>query len=401
MRSAAAQAESPFEVEVAQALVARHYPIQQQFAVGSYRIDIAIIEDERRIAVECDGERWHSGEQKLLEDLERQTVLERLGWRFIRIRGSRYYANKKAALDDVFAQLDDLGIEPREIEVTDEKRLELLDRVLAAMNGGDDGDGGGDPDGPDGPDGGSGVGFDANPTDLLGTRLREATIAAALDDRSLAPGRVTQRSAVEQAAAASSPVAADAPRFSRETPRKVAYEVTSLQEMTIDGSSDYGMGQSRSLVRSHMEQVIKCEAPIEESVLFKRVADSFGIGRIGSDLKDRSRRVLKDVRCQRATFQGHTYLWGPEDKPAEYCSFRCGGPRDIESYAAEELVAVLRYALRGKSRGLQRSDLFKIARQELGFHRTGAKIEVALTAALDLARKDGAIVDNGGWCWLS
>ena len=30
----------------------------------------------KRIAIECDGERWHSGEAKILEDMERQFIAE-------------------------------------------------------------------------------------------------------------------------------------------------------------------------------------------------------------------------------------------------------------------------------------------------------------------------------------
>jgi len=63
------------------------------------------------VAIECDGDRWHPPE-KLPEDLARQAVLERLGWRFIRIRGSEFYQNPHGALERVFEQLRSRGIEP-------------------------------------------------------------------------------------------------------------------------------------------------------------------------------------------------------------------------------------------------------------------------------------------------
>jgi len=52
----------------------------------------------KKIAIECDGERWHSGEEKIRQDMERQSILERLGWRFIRIRGSEYYRGKEETI---------------------------------------------------------------------------------------------------------------------------------------------------------------------------------------------------------------------------------------------------------------------------------------------------------------
>lgn len=65
----------------------------------------------RRLAVECDGERWHTPEQ-LHRDLERQAMLERLGWFFVRIRGSVFFRDPDTAMVTVFSKLNDLGIEP-------------------------------------------------------------------------------------------------------------------------------------------------------------------------------------------------------------------------------------------------------------------------------------------------
>lgn len=68
---------------------------------------------KKNVAIECDGERWHSGEAKIREDMERQTILERLGWRFIRIRGSEYYSNPEKTMERVIAELTNYGIEPQ------------------------------------------------------------------------------------------------------------------------------------------------------------------------------------------------------------------------------------------------------------------------------------------------
>ena len=86
-----AAAESPFEEAVGKSLVAAGYNLVQQWEVGAYRIDMVAIYKGNRVAIECDGEQYHSGEETVRQDMERQTILERLGWRFIRIRGSEYY----------------------------------------------------------------------------------------------------------------------------------------------------------------------------------------------------------------------------------------------------------------------------------------------------------------------
>ena len=126
--------ESPFESSVAKSLVSRGYHLVQQWNVGAYRLDIVAVFGNKKVAIECDGERYHSGENKIREDMERQTILERLGWRFIRIRGSEYYRNPDLSIERVIKELDELGIEPEDsqiVAVNSSRDTELLQRIKA------------------------------------------------------------------------------------------------------------------------------------------------------------------------------------------------------------------------------------------------------------------------------
>ena len=128
------KADSPFEVGVAQALVDRGYRLVQQWKVGAYRLDMVAVCGKKTVAIECDGERYHSGEAKIREDMERQTILERLGWRFIRIRGSEYFRNPEKTIERVVSELSTYGIVPEASEVLPENtssNFELLERVKA------------------------------------------------------------------------------------------------------------------------------------------------------------------------------------------------------------------------------------------------------------------------------
>ena len=103
-------AESPFERLVMADLINAGYRLTPQWEVGAYRIDIVVEGTKKRIAVECDGDRYHPPE-KLADDLQRQMVLERLGWRFVRLRGSEYFRDPKKTMNRVFGELDEFGIE--------------------------------------------------------------------------------------------------------------------------------------------------------------------------------------------------------------------------------------------------------------------------------------------------
>lgn len=125
------KSESPFEEAVALYLTKKKYHLVQQWKVGAYRLDMVVICNGKKIAIECDGERFHSGAEKIREDMERQTILERLGWKFIRIRGSEYYRNPDKTMEHVLTLLSENGIEP-ENEIIPKKDLsetELLRRV--------------------------------------------------------------------------------------------------------------------------------------------------------------------------------------------------------------------------------------------------------------------------------
>lgn len=125
-----AKADSPFEVEVVSYLVNRGYHVTQQWLVGSYRLDMVVQYNNKKVAIECDGEKYH-GPDMVAADMERQTILERIGWKFIRLRGSEYYNNKEAAMNRVIADLYALGIEPEdsELKIEESRETNLLTRV--------------------------------------------------------------------------------------------------------------------------------------------------------------------------------------------------------------------------------------------------------------------------------
>jgi very-short-patch-repair endonuclease len=103
--------ESPLEREVAQRLTDAGFRVRQQMSVGHFRIDMVVEGEDQRLAVECDGDRYRSPES-LAEGSARQAVLERLGWPFVRIRGSAFYRDPDAALRRVFDRLRELAIAP-------------------------------------------------------------------------------------------------------------------------------------------------------------------------------------------------------------------------------------------------------------------------------------------------
>jgi very-short-patch-repair endonuclease len=127
--------ESEFERLVLQRLMNAGYRVKTQWPVGAYRIDMVVEGAGKRLAVECDGDRYHTMED-LPQDMARQAILERLGWRFVRIRGSLFFRDPDEAMRPVFERLQTLGIPPEAIRAgeptqsVDELGRELKERII-------------------------------------------------------------------------------------------------------------------------------------------------------------------------------------------------------------------------------------------------------------------------------
>src|SRR5690606_26557342 len=108
--------DSWFEVDVYNDIVRKQLSIIPQYEVakGRYKIDmVALLPDGTKIAIECDGDKWHGPEQ-YQNDIMRQKVLERCGWQFFRIRGYEYYTNREKALEPLWNMIP--VFEEKEVE---------------------------------------------------------------------------------------------------------------------------------------------------------------------------------------------------------------------------------------------------------------------------------------------
>ena len=104
--------ESGFEFEIYDLLTERGYRVIPQVKVGNYRLDMVVEgHNDARLAIECDGDRYHDA-SKWEEDMNRQRILERAGWKFWRCFASTFVMNKKNIIQDLVYSLSENGIEP-------------------------------------------------------------------------------------------------------------------------------------------------------------------------------------------------------------------------------------------------------------------------------------------------
>ncbi|HEY7358583.1 MAG TPA: AAA domain-containing protein, partial [Ktedonobacterales bacterium] len=96
--------ESELVRRIRQMLTEAGYRVKSRWPVGTNHLDLVVEGGGKRLAIECDGDRWYP-EESLAEDMARQAILERLGWRFARIRGSQFFRDPDRALEALLAHL--------------------------------------------------------------------------------------------------------------------------------------------------------------------------------------------------------------------------------------------------------------------------------------------------------
>lgn len=123
---------SDFERDILRRLLQRGYRVRPQVGAAGYSIDL-VVEGigDRRLAIECDGDKYH-GPERWADDMARQRVLERVGWRFWRCWASTFTLDPDGCMADLFATLDRMGIEPQEANPRDE--IYTAHRVVEARS---------------------------------------------------------------------------------------------------------------------------------------------------------------------------------------------------------------------------------------------------------------------------
>ncbi|MGA5431142.1 AAA domain-containing protein [Streptomyces koyangensis] len=108
--------DSLFEQRVFRRIKGRGYHVVPQWRVAGKRIDLVVVGEAGRLAVECDGSPYHSEPGQIREDYERERELRRAGWQFWRLRSSEFALSPEDSLAPLWRRLDALGIRPGVVE---------------------------------------------------------------------------------------------------------------------------------------------------------------------------------------------------------------------------------------------------------------------------------------------
>ena len=103
-----AEADSPFEEEVAGFIRSEGYEVDLQVGCSGFRIDLCVKHPKHNdyvLAIECDGATYHSSKNTRDRDRLRQEILERLGWKFYRIWSTDWFINLRSEKEHLVAAI--------------------------------------------------------------------------------------------------------------------------------------------------------------------------------------------------------------------------------------------------------------------------------------------------------
>ena len=132
--------ESPFEEEVYEA-IAEHFEernIIPQLQFAGFRIDLVYDTKKPglpRIAIECDGAKYHSSREAYLHDSHRQKILEGHGFVFHRIWSTNWWRNPKKEAQKLVEFIKSIeGSNPSIFEDKSETSLAFTDNIAVIEN---------------------------------------------------------------------------------------------------------------------------------------------------------------------------------------------------------------------------------------------------------------------------
>jgi len=108
-----------FESEVCEFLRDNGFTVDTQVGCSSFRIDLALKRPDSSdyaLAIECDGDSYNSSKNTRDRDRLRQSVLERMGWKFYRIWSTDWFKNNQVEKEKLLAVAKDAISNPPKAE---------------------------------------------------------------------------------------------------------------------------------------------------------------------------------------------------------------------------------------------------------------------------------------------
>lgn len=166
---------------------------------------------------------------------------------------------------------------------------------------------------------------------------------------------------------------------------------------------DFMLPRYTAGIRSKITAVIEKEAPISESLLTRKVVQSYGITRSGSRIQSRMEELYRSMGLRCTVQDGQRIFWKQEQNPDGYYQFRASGEgdnkREAKDVPMQEAVNAVRYVL-NEQISLPQEELIREAARLMGYTRLGTVVGPLFASAIRQLQMAGEVTQDNNQRWI-
>ena len=362
--------KKPRNSDVARAIVARlneaGYQANLDIGTSEYKVDIGVVNPENPdtycLGILCDGENYMAAGTARDRNLLQPQVLEGLGWKLHRVWTLDWMDTPDREFSKIVAAIEKaLAPEPACEEVSAEAEIDA-----------------------------------APETEILpeSEEIPEGCEAAVLTTEDVvADGETVAEETTGELAGRVSDAAKEAKHYVRQT-----YSVGVFDR--IGDSEEFYQEKTKLQIAKMVERVLQAEAPIEESLLKRRVFECWGLTRETPRVTERFEEVFRNYPMKQTTSGGKNFIWLDNMNPLTYSIYRVPAEgdkkRSVEQIPAEEIINAVKEIL-DKNVALAKDDLMKETVKIFGYTRVNEASAQMVNVAISYAEQRGyAVISEDG-----
>jgi very-short-patch-repair endonuclease len=336
----AGECESPFEVQVFNALKEKGYIIHSQVGCSGYRIDLAVVDPERPgryiLGIECDGANYHRSKTARDRDKLRESVLRGLSWNLHRVWSTDWWEKPEEELARIESAIKSSCSSPDEPET----KVEAPDQKIAAAP--------------------------IFPAPVVDTK----------------PSGVSE-----------------APSYRPHQPTWPIYEPFVFAGVK-GAPEDFHKPSADGIISLLVEGVVNKEGPISLGLAARRVSEHWGISRVTSRVLKRFEQISRKAYIRYVCEKDGVILWPRNQNPEDFSIFRIPGTdeaskRDAADIPPQEVANAALHILE-QHISLPLEDLVRETARIFGFQRIGPNVDKAMRSGISLLLKKGDSKEEKG-----
>ncbi len=340
---------------ICQKLAENGYHADRTVGHSEYKIDIGVINpdnpDEYMLGILLDGENYEKAKTTRDREIAQISVLNGLGWKILRVWTMDWWDNSKKEMNRILKAVKEAqeGIKQPET-VTDKGNI---------------------------------------------ASVKESETAFSQHQKTVPEGQVLFASGLKQEKPISHPVTAP-------TTEAVLYHATVLHSRPVS-PEDFVTAMYDREITAAVIAVIEHEAPICETLLMRRVVQSFGIARSGSRIQDKMTKLFTGLNQQYTEQDDIKVYWKKDQDPGAYTCFRASGEGsnkcDAKEVPLEEAANAICHVL-SEQISLSEEDLIRESAKVLGYTRMGNVVVALMQSGIVYARNQGRIQIGSNDRWI-